>query len=120
MAELGDAVEQRYLSEAGKALAAALERREAAEVSRQLRLIRRLEIAAYYRHPEAWHWELDCAVGRLTEATDAAAAQQLAAEGRQAAARHDQAALRHVVERLRALLPPDPKKRRLGHDSGIR
>ncbi len=120
VAELGDAVEQRYLSEAGKALAAALERREAAEVSRQLRLIRRLELAAYYRHPEAWRWELDAAVGRVAEASDGAAARQLAEEGRQATARHDQATLRHVVERLRALLPPDPKRRRLGHDSGIR
>jgi molecular chaperone DnaK len=119
VSEQGDPIEQRHLSEAGKALAAALDRRQPAEVSRQLRLIRRLGHAAYLRQPDVWIWEFDHAAARAGEASDAKAAGKLVAAGRKAVADGDRTVLRGIVERLVKLLPADAELRRQGYDSGV-
>ncbi|HEY0782015.1 MAG TPA: Hsp70 family protein [Thermoanaerobaculia bacterium] len=120
VAEYGTPVEQRMLTEAGEALERAHAARQAAEVSRQLRLVSRLGNAAFFRHPEAWSWEFDHVASRAGEATDLPAAQRLIDEGRKAQERNDAAALRSVVERLRKLLPAEAEERRLSYDSGVR
>ncbi|MCK6680792.1 MAG: Hsp70 family protein [Thermoanaerobaculia bacterium] len=120
VARLGTEIEERHLSEAGRALEKAHQGKNATELSRQLRLVKRLGTAAFYRHPDAWFWMFDAASSSVSRASEPAKAAKLVKEGEEARKRGDSAAVRGVVERLWALLPPDPEFRRLGYDSGIR
>lgn len=116
----GTEAEMKLLEEVGAAASRAREARNPGELERQLRLIRRLGNAAFYRHPSAWQWVFEGAASEIGSATDLVAAQKLVDQGRAAIARGDTAGLRPIVEQLWRLLPVDVQTRRLGFDSGIR
>jgi molecular chaperone DnaK len=116
----GTAAEMKLLEEVGAAASRAREARNPGELERQLRLLRRLGNAAFYRHPSAWQWVFESAASEIGSATDLVAAQKLVEQGRAAIERNDNASLRTIVEQLWRLLPVDVQTRRLGFDSGIR
>jgi molecular chaperone DnaK len=116
----GSDVEQRYLKEAIAGVDKAREARDTAELLRQLKVVRDLQNAAYYRDPEAWSRRFESAASEISGASDLVKAQALVKEGREALARGDQGALRAVTQKLWQLLPSDVERRRLGYDSGVR
>jgi len=120
VARLGTATEQRLLDEAMRACDRARAGKQAVELQRQLRTIRKLSSAAFFRHPQAWEWQFESASSRLSEASDVAKAEQLVQQGRRALEGSRKEELRQVVERLWRLLPEDVQERRLAHDSGVR
>lgn len=116
----GTEIEQRLLDQASHAAQSAREARDASELQRQLRVVRRLRNAAYFRHPEAWQWQFEAAASEAHTATDLPRAKTLVTQGQQALQRGDIDTLKHTVEALWKLLPPDAQKKRLSFDSGVR
>jgi molecular chaperone DnaK len=116
----GTQAEMKLLEEVSSAASRARDARNPGELERQLRLLRRLGNAAFYRHPSAWQWVFEGAASEIGSATDLVAAQKLVDQGRAAIERNDNASLRTIVEQLWRLLPVDVQTRRLGFDSGIR
>ena len=89
-------------------------------LGRQLRIVRSLGDAAFFRHPDAWNWCFEGAASRVGESHDLPRAQTLVREGRKALDRGDTGALKTIVEQLWRLLPAEAKERRLSFDSGLR
>ncbi|MEZ4382575.1 MAG: Hsp70 family protein [Nannocystaceae bacterium] len=118
--EFGLPHEQRLMEETAKALRLAQEKRDPAELQRQLRLVQRLGNTASRRHPEAWTRRFEYAASQVGDATDIVKAQALVKQGREAAAKGDNDTLRDVTQKLWQLLPSDVEKRRLSYDSGVR
>lgn len=116
----GTPAEVKLLEEVGAAASRARDARNPGELERQLRLVRRLGNAAFYRHPSAWQWVFESAASEIGSATNLLEAKALVDQGRAAIERGDVARLRTVVEQLWRLLPVDVQTRRLGFDSGIR
>ncbi len=118
--EYGQPHEQTLYQETARAVEKARQTRDALELQRQLRLLRRLGSSAYGRHPDAWRHRFEDAAADAGNATDVAKAQALVKEGREALAKDDNEALRRVTQKLWQLLPSAPEDRRKGHDSGVR
>jgi molecular chaperone DnaK len=89
-------------------------------VERQLAIIRRLGIAAYFRHPSAWELEFERCAARVAEATDIRRASELVAKGQEAVRQHDRPRIEQIVRELWKLSPVDRDEQRLGHGSGLR
>lgn len=98
----------------------ALSARNPQEVERQLRLLRRLGNAAYFREPDSWSWEFDALAARASEAQDLKRATELVDQGKRACRQGDDKTLQSVVRQLWKLLPGDPEERKLSHQSGVR
>ena len=120
VSEHGSKTEQQLLGEASDAVGRARAERNPVELQRQLRLVRNLSNAAFYRHPKAWEWLFEDAASEADQATDLPRAQALVRDGRKAKEKGDTQGLRSVTEQIWKLLPVDVQKRRLGHDSGVR
>ena len=120
VAQFGTSAEQKLFDEAMKACERARAGRQAVELQRHLRSVRKLSNAAFYRHPSAWEWQFDSAASRVSEASDVAKAEELVQRGRRALEQQRREELRQVVEQLWRLLPEDAQERRLAHDSGVR
>jgi molecular chaperone DnaK len=116
----GTDAEKRLLDEVVTAMEKARAARDATELERQLRLVRRLGTAAFQRSPEAWQWYFEDAAADAAQATDLPRAHQLVAQGKIAAAAGDTDALKRIVKELWGLLPVDAASRRASFDSGIR
>ncbi len=116
----GTDAERKLLDEVMAALDRAVAARDPAELGRQLRLLRRLSNAAYFRDPHAWEHQLELAASELGNATDLPRAQQLVAEGHAAIAAGDTARLRRAVNALWELMPLDAQARHRSFDSGVR
>jgi molecular chaperone DnaK len=115
----GSDVEQRYLKEAIAGVDKAREARDTAELLRQLKVVRDLQNAAYYRDPEAWPQEFSYLCSRVDSATDLPRARALVADGQKALEKRDMMALRGAVEKLWKLMPVDVQERQKGHQSGV-
>lgn len=120
IAQYGHESEQRLADVTGRALERALERRSVPDTNRQLQILNRLGMAAYFRDPECWNNSLRHYLSRLEEASDLRQANKLAARGKKAVERADRTEVRAVVEQLRELFPTDPMTRRMAHESGVR
>ncbi len=120
VSQFGTEAERRLLDEVVTALERARASRDPAELERQLRLVRRLSVAAYQRDPETWEFYLENAASEIAGASDLPRAQRLVAEGKAAAARGDTEELKRIVKQLWSLLPLDAADRRKGFDSGVR
>ena len=120
VATFGTATEQRLLEETMQAVEKARAGRQATELQRHLRTVRKLGNAAYFRHPQAWEWQFEEAASRVSEASNVARAEELVREGQKALERKRPEELRRVVDALWKLLPEDAQERRLAHDSGVR
>ena len=116
----GTDIEQRLLQQASTAAESAREARDAPELQRHLRVVRRLRDAAYFRHPEAWSWQFEAAASEAHTASDLTRASALVADGRRAVERGDNAVVKNATEALWRLLPPDAKAKRKSFDSGVR
>lgn len=116
----GTPEEQRLVAETAKAVEQARAAKQPVELQRQVRLLREISTAAWFRKPEAWQHAFTEAASRASSATDVARAQQLVQEGHQAQARNDTTGLRSITQQLWELMPHDERARRLGHDSGLR
>jgi len=115
----GNSIEQKYLKEAVESVEKARTGRDPVELERQLKVVRDLRTAAYYRDPEAWPGEFSYICSRLDSATDLPRAHELAKEGHRAVEKRDTAALRGVVEKLWKLMPVDMQDRSKGYESGV-
>ena len=120
VASYGTDHERKLLDEVMASLTRARSTRDAAELARQLRLIRRLSNAAWNRNPEAWTWYLEDAASELHEARDLPKATRLVEAGRAAVTAGDTETVRRVVKELWELLPVDAQARRKSFDSGVR
>ncbi len=120
VASYGTDHERKLLDEVMASLTRARSSRDAAELARQLRLIRRLSNAAWNRNPEAWTWYLEDAASELHEARDLPKATRLVEAGRAAVTAGDTETVRRVVKELWELLPVDAQARRKSFDSGVR
>jgi molecular chaperone DnaK len=120
VAQFGTPTEQKLFDEAMRSCERARAGRQAVELQRHLRSVRKLGNAAFYRHPSAWEWQFESAASRVSEASDVGKAEELVQRGRRALEQQRREELRHVVEQLWRLLPEDAQERRLAHDSGVR
>jgi len=120
VSDLGTDIEQRLLEQASTAAENAREARDASELQRQLRVVRRLRSAAYFRHPQAWAWQFEGAASEAHRASDIVAANALVAKGQAALDKGDTQGLRAATEGLYRLLPPDARAKRKSFDSGVR
>ena len=116
----GTESERRLLDEVMGGVDRAITARDAAELGRQLRLLRRLTNAAYFRDPLAWERQFELAASELGSATDLPKAKQLVDEGNAAIDAGDTARLRRVVNALWELMPIDAQVRHKSFDSGVR
>ncbi len=120
IAQFGTPTEQKLFAEASQAIDKAREGKRTSELERQLRVVRNLLNAAYFRHPKAWEWQFETASSSADQATDLPRAQKLVAEGRRAIERGDMAALRTITQDLFKLLPATAQDRKLSYESGVR
>ena len=116
----GSADERATLHGAYRACKAALVARHADEVQRQLALITRLGLAAYFRTPGSWDAALDRCAAEVADSTDIRRATDLVAQGKDAIQNHDRTRLEGIVRALWALDPVDRAEQTLGHGSGLR
>lgn len=120
VSQFGSPSEQQLLNEATQAVEKARAARQPVELQRQLRVVKNLRAAAYFRHPKAWEWQFESAASSADQATDLVRAEALVRDGRRAIERGDAPALRGITQDLLKLLPASVQDRRLGHDSGVR
>ncbi len=116
----GTPTEQKLFLELEETVAKARDERDPRDLERQLRVVRDLGTAAFYRHPSAWVWMFEGAASEVSRANDLLRAELLVRQGRQSMERGDTARLRPIVEELWRLLPADVEQRKLGFDSGVR
>ena len=120
VAGYGTDAERSALTDTHQACKRAFVARDSDEVGRQLSVIERLGLAAYFRHPDAWEWEFDRWAARVGESTDLRRATELVAKGREAIRQRDLAAVERIVNELWRLAPVDHSEQKLGHGSGLR
>ena len=118
--EFGTPQEQSLLSETGGAVERARRARQPVELQRQLRVVRDLRMACFYRHPDAWKWSFERASADVTRCTDVPRARELVADGRRHLEANDRDGLRGVVHELWKLMPHDARTQELSHQSGLR
>jgi molecular chaperone DnaK len=111
--------EKRALALAMEQAERGLRARNAAEIERQLKAMRRLHVTSYLRSPDAWSQELDHAANRLDAATDIGRAQNLLQRGRKAEAAKNRKELESIVRELWLLLRVNSEERTLSFDSGV-
>jgi molecular chaperone DnaK len=116
----GTPSEQMLFNEASQAVEKARAARQPVELQRQLRVVRNLRSAAFYRDPRVWEKLFESASSEADRASDIVKAQALVRDGRKAVARGDMPALRPIVESLWELLPVSAQSKKLGYDSGVR
>jgi len=120
VAGYGNDAEKATMNGAYQACKRAFVAKDADEVERQLAIIRRLGVAAYFRHPSAWELEFERCAACVSEATDIRRASELVAKGQEAVRQHDRARIEQIVRELWKLSPVDRDEQRLGHGSGLR
>jgi len=120
VASYGTDHERKLLDEVMASLTKARASRDAPELGRQLRLVRRLANAAWHRNPEAWSYYLEDAASELHAASDLPRAQRLVDTARAAVLASDIDTVRRCVKEIWALLPVNAQARRKGFDSGVR
>jgi molecular chaperone DnaK len=120
VASFGTEPERRLLDEVIAALNKAREARDAGELGRQVRLVRRLATAAFHRNPEAWEAYLEDAASEIASMSDLPRARRLVDDGRAAVTAGEVEKLRGIVRQLWGLLPVDAQARRKSFDSGVR
>lgn len=118
--EFGTDQERALLVESGAAVDRARKAKQPVELQRQLRVVRDLRMACFYRHPDAWRWSFERVSADVTQCTDVPRARQLVDQGRQALERDDRDGLRTVVHELWKLMPHDARTQELSHQSGLR
>jgi molecular chaperone DnaK len=119
LALFGSDAERTLLGEILAAVETARAGHDPTELERQMRLLRRITNAAFFRNPRVWEQELDAAAADLSRCSDLPKAQRLVSDGRQALARGDSVALREAVQGLWNLMPVDDQARRRSFDSGV-
>ena len=116
----GSPQEKRSLGLCMDQIERALRARSSAEIERQLRSIHRLTMTAYFRHPEAWTWELDAIANRAATSSDPSAVQALIRRARKAESDSNRAELERNVREARKYFPADEEERTLAFNSGVR
>ena len=119
VASWGTASEQKLFDHALEEARRAQEKRQPAELDRQLRVIESLGRAAYVRDPETLGRELEWYASRLSETTDLRRAQTLVDQGRAALESGERSALRGILHQLWELCPGTVQERKLSYGSGI-
>lgn len=89
-------------------------------VERSLRVVRQLGNAAYFRHPEAWPWELDTLGSKLGELTDPRKGEALLRQGCEALERGDTSGVERAVRELWKLDPVDREEQQRSYGSSLR
>jgi len=118
--EFGTPQERALLEETGGAVERARKARQPVELQRQLRVVRDLRMACFFRHPDAWKWSFERAASDVSRSTDVPRARQLVEEGKRHLAAGDRESLRTVVHELWKLMPHDARTQERSHQSGLR
>ncbi len=116
----GTPAERQIFERAFAALEQARAQGEAAEVDRQIRVIRGMGSAAYLRDPEFARRELGWYEEHVAEAADVRRATALVSRGRKALERDDAEAARSTVRELAQLFPGTVEERRRNFGSGLK
>ena len=119
VAQFGNEMEKRLLDTAISGAEQALKSRSHDLLRQHMKVVRDVGNAAFYRHPEAWSWELDYYASHVEEATDPKAAKQIIGRAREAREQADSERLKSLVTELWRLFPAEARQRRLSHRSGI-
>ena len=119
VSQFGNDVEKRLLDSAADGVEKALSSRSHDLLRQHMKVVRDVGNAAFYRHPDAWSWELDYYAAHVTEATDPRAAKQIIERAREARQGGDASRLKAMVTQLWGLFPAEANERRLSHHSGI-
>src|ERR1700689_5806346 len=117
VAGYGSDAEKATLNGAYHACKTAFVGKDADEVGRQLAVIDRLGVAAFFRDPQAWELEFERCAASGGESTDVRRATELLANGQEAKRAHDRPQLEQIVRSLWRLSPVDRDEQRLGHGS---
>lgn len=116
----GTDAEKRSLGTCMQLVERALRAQNPKEVERQIRSLKALSNACYFRSPGAWTEQLDSLAGRVSEATDPKAAQRLVSRGMKAEASGDAKGVEKAVRQLWALFPSYREEQSLGFDSSVK
>ncbi len=119
VAQFGNDMEQRLLDTAVSGAEQALKGRSHDLLRQHMKVVRDVGNAAFYRHPEAWSWELDYYASHVEEATDPKAAGRIIGRAREAREQNETDRLKSLVTELWRLFPAEAQQRRLSHRSGI-
>ena len=119
VAALGTPAEQKLFDQALQEAQRAQKQHLAAELDRQVKVMRSLGHAAYSRDPDWVVYELDWYAAHLSEMTDLRRAQALLDQGRAALGRDERPALRSILRQLHELCPGTVQERRLSYGSGV-
>lgn len=117
---LGTPSEQQLCERALAAVAEARRTKNAAELERQVRVLRALGNAAYHRDPMSATYDFDHFQARVADATDPRLAQSLLEQGRAALKSGDEQALRRINRQLYDLFPGTAEERQRSFGSGVR
>jgi molecular chaperone DnaK len=120
LAEHGTDDERRVLKESVVAIDKARNAHDPSEVERQLAVIHRLGVGAYYRAPYAWEQQFEHAASRIDSSPNLKRATELVRDGRRALANGDRNGLEGIVRELWKVLPADTEERQRGYSSGVR
>jgi molecular chaperone DnaK len=120
VADFGTDVEKTALSQCMDQVQRSLRAKNARDIERHLKTLKRLSHTAILRHPDYWSWELDACAGLVAECSDPARAQSLVSKARKAEQKGDRAELQRQVRDLWRLLPGDTEERALSFNSGVR
>jgi molecular chaperone DnaK len=115
----GSESEKHLLEETLEAVEQARKKRQVHDLERELRQVRHLANAAFNRNPESVRLHFDHMASRADQARDLPKARDLVKQGQTALAKNQLDRVNTIIEQLHALLPPDPRRRRLGHSSGL-
>lgn len=119
IAALGTPSEQQLCERALAAAAEARRTKNAAELERQVRVMRTLGHAAYLRDPMSTTYDFEWLETHVADATDPRLAQSLLEQGRAALKSGDEQALRLINRQLFDLLPGTAEERRRSFGSGV-
>lgn len=119
IASLGTPSEQQLCERALSAAAEARRTKNAAELDRQVGVLRTLGTAAYSRDPRSATYNFEWYEEKVAEATDPRLAQSLLEKGRTALRKGDDQELRRINRQLSDLFPASAEERRRSFGSGV-
>ena len=117
---LGTPSEQQLCERAFAAAVEARRTKNAAELERQVRVVRSLGHAAYLRDPRSATYDFEWLEANVVDATDLPLAQSLLEQGRAALKSGDERALRLINRQLFDLFPGTAEQRLRSFGSGVR
>jgi molecular chaperone DnaK len=120
VSQWGTAAEQEVFDGALRSVKEAEKRRDAADLERQLEVMRSIGKASYCRDPRSLASEIEWAAAHVAEALDVARAHDVVERARAAERAGNSAAVRALLAEIWDLFPSSPERQRRSFGSGVR